>query len=134
MSAPPDGFAPHERGSPLTEPWEPIYASCAGDGIVLGVRLRAEHTNSRAFAHGGFVAALADNAMGLSCSGLFTPRVRLVTVNLSVSYEGVAKIGQWVTFEPRHLRTGRTLCFADLFVRADGEICARASATFATVA
>lgn len=129
----PEGFARHERCSPLTDPWEPVYAARDGDRIILGVRLRTAHANSRGFAHGGFMAALADNAMGLNCASLVTPNAGLVTVNLSIAYEGVAAIGQWMTFEPRHVRTGRSFCFADLFVKADGAVCARASATFATM-
>lgn len=68
--------------------------------------------------------------MGLTCARRFSPPVGLLTVNLSVDYYGVAKVGQWLAFEPRHVRTGKTLCFADLFVTVDGEPCARANATF----
>jgi len=127
---PPAGFEPHSRKSPVTAPWEPIYAKVDDDRLILGLRLSEPHTNSRGFAHGGLIAALADNAMGLSCARRFSPPVGLLTVNLSIDYYGVAKIGQWLACEPRHIRTGKTLCFADLFVTADGEPCARANATF----
>ena len=126
----PAGFQRHNRKSPLTTPWEPIYAKEDDDQLTLGLWLSEPHTNSRGFAHGGLIAALADNAMGLSCAGQFSPPVSLLTVNLSVDYFGVAKIGQWLACEPRYLRTGKTLCFADLVVSADGEPCARASGTF----
>ena len=62
----PDGFAPHDRSSPLTAPWEPIYARREPDRLRLGLEIRTEHTNSRGLLHGGLIAALADNAMGLS--------------------------------------------------------------------
>ena len=68
--------------------------------------------------------------MGLTCARRLSPPARLLTVNLSVDYYGVAKVGQWLAFEPRHVRTGKTLCFADLLVTVDGEPCARANATF----
>jgi uncharacterized protein (TIGR00369 family) len=128
--SPPPGYLPHDRKSPLTTPWEPIFAKLGDDRLMLGLRLGAPHTNSCGFAHGGLIAALADNAMGLTCARRFSPPVGLLTVNLSVDYYGVAKVGQWLAFEPRHVRTGKTLCFADLFVTVDGEPCARANATF----
>ena len=130
----PSGFEPHDRTSPLTDPWEPVYAKADEDRLILGLPICESHTNSRGFAHGGLIAALADNAMGLSCARRFSPPVGLLTVNLAIDYYGIAKIGQWLAFEPRHIRTGRTLCFADLLVTADEEPCARANATFATVA
>jgi acyl-coenzyme A thioesterase PaaI-like protein len=36
--------------------------------------------------------------------------------------------------EPRVLRTGKSMAFADALVRADGDIVARASATFRVLA
>lgn len=130
LRLPPEGYEPHDRKSPLTDPWEPIYAKQYDDRLLLGLELADAHTNSRGFAHGGMLAALADNAMGLSCAGRFAARVGLVTVNLAIDYYGIANIGQWISFEPRHIRTGKTLCFADLLVMADEEPCARANATF----
>lgn len=129
----PAGFALHARRSPLTLPWEPIFARESDDALILGLRLSEPHTNSRGFAHGGLIAALADNAMGLSCARRFDPPVGLVTTNLAIDYFGTARLGQWLAFETRFVRTGGTLCFADMFVTADGEPCARANATFRTL-
>jgi uncharacterized protein (TIGR00369 family) len=128
-SAIPEGFARHPRRSPLTEPWEPIYFKATPEAYILGLRLAEAHTNSRGLIHGGLIAALADNAMGLSCSvkgGLSG----IVTINLSVDYLGSAKIGQWLAFETTFTRVGGSICFAQCFVTADGEPCARANATF----
>ena len=66
---PPEGFAPHFRSSPLTDPWEPILSRIdPGEAVRLGLELRPAHCNGRGFVHGGLIAALADNAMGLSCA------------------------------------------------------------------
>jgi acyl-coenzyme A thioesterase PaaI-like protein len=65
---PPAGFEPHDRRSPLTAPWEPIYCNAHGAWVVLGVEICAAHTNSRGLVHGGLVAALLDNVMGLACT------------------------------------------------------------------
>ncbi len=126
----PPGFAPHFRHSPLTDPWEPLYSKRSGQAIVLAVKLAQAHTNARGFAHGGLITALADNAMGLSCGMQFAEPRSLVTVNLSIDFLGVARIGQWLLFETSFTKVGGTLCFAQAFVTADGVACARANATF----
>src|ERR1700682_6047984 len=63
----PEGFERHFRQSPLTDPWEPLYSKRTDKAVIIGLRLPRPHTNSRGLIHGGLIAALADNAMGLSC-------------------------------------------------------------------
>jgi uncharacterized protein (TIGR00369 family) len=130
----PEGFAPHTRKSPLTDPWEPLYARKLADRTVLGLTVAAAHTNSRGFLHGGLIAALADNAMGLSCGVVLAreglPANGLVTISLGVDYVGKAEIGQWLAFETTYVRPGRTICFAEAEITADGAPVARARATF----
>lgn len=126
----PEGFAPHTRRSPVTEPWEPIYARITPDAVILGLRLAKAHTNSRGLAHGGLITAMADNAMGLSC-GLKANEIQgLVTVNLSIDFLGSANVGQWLQVDTLFVKPGGSLYFAQCFVTADGEPCARANATF----
>ena len=61
----PAGFERHDRKSPMTAPWEPLYRRISGGAVILGLRAGPAHTNSRGFVHGGLISALADNAMGL---------------------------------------------------------------------
>ncbi len=135
MNAPPEGFAPHFRRSPLTDPWEPLYSKRTDAAVVIGLWAGPAHVNSRGLVHGGLIAALADNAMGLSCAvRIGSEGGALVTVSLTLDYLGSAEQGQWLSFETEYVKTGGTLCFAQAFVRADGAECARASATFRVVA
>jgi acyl-coenzyme A thioesterase PaaI-like protein len=130
----PQGYGPHQRRSPLTEPWEPIFAREAPDRLALGVRVRPEHCNSRRMPHGGFLAAMADNAMGLSLgvnlAAARLPANGLVTISLTLDYLGSAKLGQWLEFDTDFVKLGRSICFAEATVRADGSPVARARATF----
>ncbi len=131
----PQGFEPHFRKSPLTDPWEPLYSKRLPDRVVLGLQAREPHTNSRGMVHGGLIAALADNAMGLSCLAVMTgegrkPEGGLVTVSMATDFIGAAKLGQWLEVDTQYVRTGKTLCFAQAFVTADGEVIARADARF----
>ena len=129
----PAGFARHDRKSPLTEPWEPLYRRLSGDTVILGLRAGAAHTNSRGFVHGGLISALADNAMGLSCARKLGDGASLVTVNLTVDFLGAALTGQWLEFDTVFVKPGGTLCFTQAFVTADGQPCARANGVFRVV-
>lgn len=130
----PEGFEPHFRKSPLTDPWEPIYSKRTADAVIVGLRLARPHTNSRGLIHGGLIAALADNAMGLSCGAkLGGGRPRLVTVSLAVDFIGTAEIGQWLAVESEVIKTGGTLCFAQCRITANGAIIARANGTFRVI-
>lgn len=133
MTEAPAGFVPHFRKSPVTDPWEPLYSRRRADGgVEIGLHIAAPHCNSRGMLHGGVIAALADNAMGLSCGGVMDPAPAggLVTVSLTVDYVGAGRRGQWLLIAPRVIRAGRTLGFVDALVTADDAIVARASATF----
>jgi uncharacterized protein (TIGR00369 family) len=134
----PEGFAPHFRTSKVTDPWEPLYSRQLSHAVQIGLRLRDMHCNSRGFVHGGVIAALADNAMGLSFVRVFKatvedpahPATGAVTVGLSVDYVAAARLGQWLQIEPRVVKAGRSLGFVDALVTADGDVVARANATF----
>ena len=43
----PDGFEPHLRQSPLTDPWEPLYSKRTDKAVIIGLRLAKPHTNGR---------------------------------------------------------------------------------------
>ena len=137
----PEGFSPHFRKSKVTDPWEPLYSRQLPQAVQIGVRLRDVHCNSRGFVHGGVIAALADNAMGLSFAQALgalaePPEGRAgssVTIGLNVDFVAMAKTGQWLQIEPRVVKAGRSLGFVDALITADGKIAARANATFRVV-
>lgn len=135
MSDPiPEGFAPHFRQSPVTDPWEPLYSRKGPSRVELGFRATEAHCNSRGFVHGGVIAALADNALGMSVGEAMRAEgaepTRLVTVSLALDYLATARIGQWVVVSPRVLKTGKSLGFADALISADDAPVARANASF----
>jgi uncharacterized protein (TIGR00369 family) len=78
----------------------------AGAGRDMGYLLRG-------FLHGGVIAALADNAMGLSCVASHGTAKGALTVGLSADYVATAKIGQWLKVDPRVVKVGRLLGFVD---------------------
>jgi uncharacterized protein (TIGR00369 family) len=130
----PPGFELFTRPSPLLDPWGPIYARAESDRMILGLHLREPHANSRNTAHGGLIAALADQAMGMSCGvKLHAEQVSITnlwTTSLAIEYLGAARLGQWLAFDTTFARTGKTLCFAECDVTADGETIARGRGNF----
>ncbi|MEQ1820528.1 MAG: PaaI family thioesterase [Terricaulis sp.] len=130
----PEGFELFTRPSPLIDPWRPIFVQRRPDRMVLGVHLREPHTNSRATAHGGLIAALADQAMGMSCGVKLQAEgvaiSNLWTTSLAIEYLAAAKVGQWLEFDTSFARVGKTLCYAECNVSADDETSARAHANF----
>jgi len=129
----PDGFEPHFRKSPLTDPWEPLYSKRTEKAVVMGLRLAKPHTNARGLIHGGLIAALADNAMGYSCAQATGWTTTFVTISLAVDFIGSAGIGQWLAVESDVIKTGSTICFAQSLIKADDVVIARANATFRVV-
>lgn len=127
---PPPGFAPHFRASPLTDPWEPLWSRRDEGGLVIGVELGERHCNSRGTVHGGLIAVLADNAMGLACALAPEGPAGVVTVNLSVDYLGSAKPGDWLEIAAKPVRVGRTLAFAEAKASVADRVIARATGVF----
>lgn len=130
----PEGFEPHFRKSPLTDPWEPLYSRRTDLGVEIGMLAGEQHCNGRGFVHGGLISALADNAMGLSCALTRKDQAGLVTISLHVDFLRAAQKGQWIVFAPAHVKTGRSVDIAQGFVTADGERVANVSATFHALA
>jgi uncharacterized protein (TIGR00369 family) len=129
----PEGFEPHFRNSPFTDPWEPLYSRRTEKAVIIGLRLAKPHTNGRGLIHGGLIASLADNAMGYSCAQATDWRTSFVTISLAVDYVGSAQIGQWLAVESDVIKTGRTICFAQSLIKADDAVIARANGTFRVV-
>jgi len=132
--SPPSGFEPHFRQSLFTDPWEPLYSKVDPRHVSIGTWLRDVHCNSRGLVHGGFVSTIADNAMGLTCVAGLRDDGRevkgLVTITLNVDFVGMAKLGQWLNIESEIVKLTRQIAFASCNVCADGEVIARANATF----
>jgi len=130
----PEGYKPHFRKSAFTDPWEPLYSRITAEQISLGTILREAHCNSRGIIHGGFISSIADNAMGLTCAQTMKAQGRemksLITVNLSVDFTGMAKVGEWIATQSEMVKLGGSLGFMQCQLVTDKATVARANATF----
>jgi acyl-coenzyme A thioesterase PaaI-like protein len=138
MTTVPADFVLHTRSSAVTKPWEPIYASQRDGSFRLGLIIADAHCNSRQMLHGGVIAALADNAMGLTLGLSFGHALSgshgIVTTALSVDYFGLGKIGQWLEIAPRLVSASKSSGVVDALVSADGVAIVRANASFRILA
>lgn len=131
LASPPAGFALHTRVSPATRGWEPIFAATDTGVFRLGIYVADAHSNTRGGLHGGVIATLADNACGLTLGlALGGALSGIVTTSLGIDYVSAAKIGQWLEVTPRVIKAGKHSGVVDALVTADGEIVARANASF----
>lgn len=127
----PDGYALQTRRSPATRAWEPIHFRIVDSSYQLAFRFGPAHANTRGGLHGGVIATLCDNAMGLTLA-LAAPGELpgFVTTSLAVDYISAAKQGQWIVVAPRLIKRGKTSGVVDALVYADEVVIARADATF----
>jgi len=130
MSEVPAGFQPSPRTSPFLDMIGPVYTSTGERGILLGLRARTEHLNTRGFVHGAILAALLDVVCGRNCA-VQTGLLGLVTVSLTVDYVAAGRDGDWLEASATVTRVGRRLAFAHGRVEAEDKPVATASGVFA---
>jgi len=102
-----------------------------GKGVAtLGLEVRPELTQNHGVVHGGAIASLIDTAMAFAIITLLTPRERVTTVDLTVSYLRPLTKGR-VTATARVVRAGRRLFVVSAEVFADdGTLASTALSTY----
>ena len=100
----------------------------------LGFFVQDAHCNSRGGLHGGVIATLSDNAMGMSLAHALVSRgskaESILTASLALDYVGSAAKGNWVEIAPTVVQSGTRSGVVTALVHADGRIVARANASF----
>jgi uncharacterized protein (TIGR00369 family) len=130
MSSIPADFQPHARRSPVTDPWEPLYSRYRDGGVDLAFEVQPAHCNSRGLVHGGVLAALCDNVMGLALGVVLRRDASILTTNLTLDYLGSAKVGELVVITPRVVHAGTSLGTCDALAVSGSRTIARANASF----
>jgi uncharacterized protein (TIGR00369 family) len=131
----PEGFHRVQRPqpNPFNELVGPFYVRREGRAVSLGIRLEERHTNSRGICHGGFLATMADLALGYACAAI-GGHTSFVTISLTLDYAGSARPGDWLHSEVEVQKTGSRIAFANCYLVANGVRVVRASAIFAMAA
>ena len=109
----PDDYKPLKRsGGFLTSvgPW--YYRRDEKNQMALAIRIEDRHCNIRHIAHGGFLVAMLDTALGIVISNSRAPPQPLVTVSLTTTFVSSAEPGDWVDARVNIDRMGNRLAYA----------------------
>ena len=106
--------------------------SAGGGEAVLTMPTREEMANRGNVVHGGFIAFLADTAMGWAMSSALPEGERHYSFDLKLSFIAAARIGETLRATARVVHAGRRTVVAECRIAGKGErLVATASATFA---
>jgi uncharacterized protein (TIGR00369 family) len=126
----PAGFVPYEGQGPFVEHVGPIHVREGSGELVLGVRAEDRHANHRGTIQGGFLATLADFALGRAIEADANDDAERATVSLSVDFLKPANPGDWIEARANVDRVGGTLAFADCSLTVGEREVVRARAVF----
>ncbi len=100
--------------APILENFLGLKLAELGEGkIILTAQIIDKHCNLYGFVHGGTLASISDIAMGVAC---ITHGIRVVTIDMNVSYIKNTQEGSTITAIGQVISSGRTI------MRASGEI------------
>ena len=95
----------------------PLLARQEGGTWVHGIAVEARHLNARGVVHGGLIASLADQALGMTVWEA-VGRHPCATVQLNVQYVAAAREGDFLTVRSELIRTTRSVVFVRGLVNA----------------
>jgi acyl-CoA thioesterase len=102
-----------------------------GDKVVVKLKLEEKHLNVLRIAHGGAIATLVDNSMGLACH--VAAKKPLLTVEFNVNFVRPARVGTLAATSHVY-RLGKHLAFAECDVTdEEGMLIAKAFGTYKLV-
>jgi uncharacterized protein (TIGR00369 family) len=119
-------------GASATAAWLGIELASAGAGdAVLEMPTRPEMGNRVQVLHGGFIALLADSAMGRALSTVLPEGAGEFSFDLKLNFIATGRIGERLRAVARVLHSGRRTGVAECRVEGeDGRLVATATATF----
>jgi uncharacterized protein (TIGR00369 family) len=108
------------------------FVSAGGGEAALRMPTRPEMGNRAGVVHGGFIALLADSAMGRAMSTALPGGERHFSFDLKMSFVSPGRLGEPLRAVGRVLHSGRRTGVADCRVTTeeDGRLVATATATF----
>lgn len=127
-------------GTPLDDIPSPLgvwlggtLRAVADDGLEVAFTVREEMTNPAQVLHGGIVAAIADEMLGMSVI-VFSGGRYHASVNLNVDYLAPARAGDTIVARSRIVRLGSRLVNAECTLHAaNGHMLARATSNLIVV-
>ncbi len=123
------------QGPSPAQRWIGIEVRSLGGGeAVLELCTRPEMQNSAEMVHGGFIAPLADSAMGSAMGSVLPEGVRHPSFDLKVNFIAPGRIGERLRAVAKVIHSGRRTGMAECrLLGEDGRLVATATATFAVL-
>jgi acyl-CoA thioesterase len=104
--------------------------SHADGASLLRLQVAATHRNAHGAVHGGVLFTMADTGMGAALHSMLAPGESAATVDARITYLRATQ-GGTIKCRSTCLRQGRAVAMLEATLWADGELVAKASATFA---
>lgn len=126
----PDGFELVPEGLGFTDTLQPLYRRVSDDMVSFGLTVRAQHSNSMGFCHGGVLMSLADIT---AASGVNVARGAIAgapTISLSVDFIAIARMGQWLQADVNLAEIKRRFGFGSGVMWTEEGTVARFNGTF----
>lgn len=98
--------------------------------IILSMKIKEEHSNVYGVAHGGTLASICDEAMGIAC---VTLGKRVVTVDMNVSYIKNAPTGSTLTAIGEVISDGRKIMWSTGKIYHDDQLLVSSQASYFVV-
>jgi acyl-coenzyme A thioesterase PaaI-like protein len=117
-------------GNPLAPPVVLDRLDESGENIAAMVTLGSAHEGAPGRAHGGWVAAILDHAVGRAAAEAGSPGM---TVALTIDYHRATPYGVPLDIRARRVNQVGRKVFASAEILADGQITASATATLVTI-
>ena len=95
----------------------------------FNVEVKDYHLNSGKFAHGGFLATIADTGMGTAAHQIAENK-RCVTINLDIKYIGPAQKGDTLLGKVKILKKTKSLVFINCEIINQKDLIVTASGTW----
>ena len=108
--------------------WLNMHLVAANDEVVaVQILAREEMGNPMGLLHGGLMAGIMDEIIGLRVASLNLPDY-YITVNLHTDFLMAIPIGETLTAQAQIVRKGRTMVFVEAqILNSLGELCAKSN-------
>ena len=127
----PEGYVPIIMVEAFTSRIGPIYSRQTGENIQIGFRVEKSHLNIEKVVHGGMLATIADQVIGINIAHGAGPGHDVLTMHLSVDYIGPAYLGDWVEATATLTKRGGRIRFGNCELRVGDRLVLTGSAIFA---
>jgi uncharacterized protein (TIGR00369 family) len=124
----PTGFAPMKLKSPFARSIGEFFVHESRP--VVATRVTGDQLNSIGFAHGGFLATLADSACGVILQRDLKLSTAPATVSLNIDYIATVHEGDWVEAHVEVHKVGGRLTNASCLLKVGEHLVLRSSGIF----